>query len=89
MAERARLREQARDWLKADLVAWRKRLEGNESKARPTIQQTLAHWKADSDLAGLRDEPYLAKLSEAERETCLKLWAEVDDLLRKAKGTSQ
>jgi tetratricopeptide (TPR) repeat protein len=79
--ERARLRRQARDWLRADLAAWTKGVE----KARPVVQRTLTHWQQDPDLAGLRDRDALAQLPEAERQACRNLWAEVD-ALRKRTG---
>jgi hypothetical protein len=39
-----------------------------------------------SDLAGLRDPAPLAKLPEPEQETCRKLWADVEALLKKAQA---
>ena len=53
----------------------------------PSIAQTLQHWKADPDLAGLRDPAALAKLPEDEQNACRALWAEVDALLTKARDT--
>ena len=82
--ERARLRHQALDWLKADLTAWTKLLESGPPQARPTIVQTLNHWKEDSDLAGVRDKAALAKLPAEERAACAQLWADVAALLKKA-----
>jgi hypothetical protein len=49
--------------------------------------QTLQHWKAVPDLAGLRDETALAKLPEDEQRACRALWAEVEALLKKARDT--
>jgi tetratricopeptide (TPR) repeat protein len=86
--ERARLRAQALDWLRADLTAWDKRRQ-DDSKGRLEIQQTLQHWLADPDLAGLRDADALAKLPEAEREPWRKLWADVDALLTKVGDSNQ
>ena len=45
--------------------------------------QILIHWRADSDLAGVRDAGALAKLPESERVAWRSLWAEVDALLAK------
>jgi hypothetical protein len=47
---------------------------------------TLAHWKTDPDLAGIRDEEALAKLPEAERKEFRSLWADVEALRKKAEG---
>jgi eukaryotic-like serine/threonine-protein kinase len=83
---RAKLREQARSWLRADLAAWGKMLDGGDAKVRPVIVKTLAHWKEDRDLAGIREEAPLAKLPEAEREAFRALWADVEALRKKAGG---
>ena len=48
------------------------------------IAPTLKHWKADADLAGVRDEKELAKLPEEERAGFQQLWKDVDKLLAKA-----
>ena len=88
-AARARLRTQARDWLKAELAAWSKSIESGPPQARPVIVQNLQNWKADSDLAGIRDESELKKLPKDEQTACRALWSEVEALLTKARtGTS-
>jgi tetratricopeptide (TPR) repeat protein/tRNA A-37 threonylcarbamoyl transferase component Bud32 len=63
--------------LRADLAARIKALDG-DTLARAALGATLDHWKADGDLAGLRDSDGLAKLSEIEREAFRRLWGEVD-----------
>ena len=75
--ERARLRKQALDWLRADLTAWRSLLDKGPEKARPAIFQQLRHWQKDDDLAGVRDKGPLARLPEAERTAWQQLWADV------------
>ncbi len=85
-ADVSRWRKQAIDWLEADLTAWSKILESGSPQVRQSITQTLQHWKAESDLAGIRDEPALGKLPEAEQKACRALWAEVEALLAKAKA---
>ncbi len=84
-AARAKLRGQALDWLKAERAAWAKVLDSGGPQARPLVQQTLQHWQADSDLAGVRDADALAKLPESERAAWRALWAEVDALLARAR----
>jgi tetratricopeptide (TPR) repeat protein len=81
--ERARLRQQALDWLRADLARWDKRAEGGTPQARAAVQQTLYHWQQDADLAGVRDKPALAALPAAERADWEKLWTDVADLLHR------
>jgi Flp pilus assembly protein TadD len=83
-ATKARWRKQALDWLKADLAAWSKLLQTGPLQARQTIVKNLQHWKADPDLAGVRDPEVLTRLPEAEQQACRVLWAEVDALLAKA-----
>jgi serine/threonine-protein kinase len=88
-AAKARWRKQAIDWLKADLAARSKVLKSDSPQARQSISQTLQHWKADLDLAGLREPDLLSKLSEGERKACRALWTEVDVLLAKARADSK
>jgi eukaryotic-like serine/threonine-protein kinase len=78
--EKARLRRQALDRLQADLAAWTKQVQSHQSADRAVVRQTLQHWKADPDLAGVRGNA-LAQLPQAERPPWQKLWADVDALL--------
>jgi tetratricopeptide (TPR) repeat protein len=82
--ERARLRQQALGWLRADLDLWGKQAEGGTPQTRALVQQALRHWQEDADLAGLRDAAALAKLPEAERAEWQKLWADAAVTLKKA-----
>src|SRR5262249_38760421 len=81
--ERARLREQAVAWLRADLARCVELLENATAPQRGDLQELLRRWKQHRDLAGLRDAAALAKLSEAERKQCIQLWADVDALVKK------
>jgi hypothetical protein len=82
--ERARLRKQALDWLRADLAAWDKRLKSGGPADRAEVQQRLKHWQEDKDFAGIRDKEALAKLPEEERKAFAQLWADVAALLKQA-----
>jgi serine/threonine protein kinase/Flp pilus assembly protein TadD len=82
-AERARLRQQALDWLRADLAAWGQLLKKEPAKTRAAVQQTLRHWQQDTDFAGVRGDA-LAKLPEAERQTWQQLWVDIEQTLMKA-----
>jgi serine/threonine-protein kinase len=84
--ERVRWRQQARDWLRADLALWGKHLKGKTPGAAAAMQKVLRHWQGNADLAGLRDPAALAKLPEAERQACRQLWADVAALLKQARG---
>jgi tetratricopeptide (TPR) repeat protein len=79
--ERARLRRQALDWLTADLAAWTKVVE-KDPRSRAQARYSLRHWQTDGDLAGVRDAAALGRLSPKEQQAWLKLWKDVDDLLR-------
>jgi eukaryotic-like serine/threonine-protein kinase len=83
-AAKAKLRDQALDWLKADLNALGKLLDSGPPQARPAIVQTLSHWQKDRDLAGIRDRAALAKLPTEERAAFTQLWADVAVLLKRA-----
>jgi len=83
--ERADLRKQALQWLRADLAAWGKLLDKDADKARPVVQGKMTHWKQDTDLTGVRDPKALAKLPPDERDAWQKLWQDVDALLAKTK----
>jgi serine/threonine-protein kinase len=82
--ERMRWRKQARAWLRADLVAWSKKLDGGNTADRLLVQKTCTHWRTDPDLAGLRDMSALNELSTEEREECQALWNEVAAVLNRA-----
>ena len=75
-AERKRWRVQAREWLRADLAAWR------QAPIRDRWRASLAQWRVEPDLAGLRDRTVVERLEEDEREDCLALWGEVGELER-------
>jgi serine/threonine-protein kinase len=72
-AERQDFRKQARGWMRADLAAWRKMLDGDAPAARNLAREMLTLWQADPDLAQLGDSNALTNLSTEEREewTCL------------------
>jgi serine/threonine protein kinase/Flp pilus assembly protein TadD len=84
--DRVRLRRQALDWLRADLVAWGRFLEKEPDKVAPVLTKTMQHWQQDTDFAGVRGPEALAKLPEAERLEWQKLWADVAGTLAQAPG---
>jgi len=89
-AIKTRWRKQAIDWLKADLAAWSKLMNSAPPQARQSISRTLDHWKADTDLTGLRDPAPMATVTADEQKACRAVWAEVDALLAKARaGTAK
>jgi hypothetical protein len=82
--ERARLRRQALDWLRADLTAWARQAASDKEADRARVRQTLGRWQHDPDLAGVRTKEALAKLPEAERADWQELWTDVRALLQNA-----
>jgi serine/threonine-protein kinase len=84
--ERARWREQARQWLRADLAIWNKVLAAETAQARELVRRTLTSWRGDPDLAGLREPLALARLAADERKDCLGLWREVGVVLERSRG---
>ncbi len=79
-AAKAKLRRQALDWLKTELAVWRDLLASGRQD-RESILQTLRHWQADDDLAGIRDATALAKLPAEEQKAFMQLWGDVAELL--------
>jgi tetratricopeptide (TPR) repeat protein/serine/threonine protein kinase len=82
--EKVRLRKLALDWLRADLAARTKQLEGGLPADRAEGRRQLLHWQEDSDLAGIRDKAALEKLPPDEQKAFTQLWADVAALLKKA-----
>jgi serine/threonine-protein kinase len=82
--ERARWRQQAHDWLRAELARWDKVLDKANAQARAGIVQSLRHWQSNPDLAVVRDRAALDNFPEAERKQWLALWTDVAALLERA-----
>ena len=74
---KGRWREQALEWLKADLVYWTKQTESGAAEAKTLAHKTLQHWRGDSDLASVRDAQELSKLADAERKEWQTFWSKV------------
>jgi tetratricopeptide (TPR) repeat protein/serine/threonine protein kinase len=81
--DKARLRKQALEWLRADLAGQAKLLAQKPATAEP-IQKALHHWLGDPDLSSVRDAKELDALPREEREAWMKLWSAVRDLVRQA-----
>jgi eukaryotic-like serine/threonine-protein kinase len=81
-AEGKKWRDQARQWLRAELAA-RVRALDTDPAARLGVREALTRWQKEPDLAGVRDRQALAALPAGERGEWEKLWADVADLLRR------
>jgi serine/threonine-protein kinase len=75
--ERARLREQARQWLRADLAARARALDAGSTATRAANRMALTRWRYEPDLACVREPGELNKLPADERKQFGALWAEV------------
>ncbi len=80
-ASRARWREQSRRWLRADLAALTAELAAGDVETHARVRKQLGHWRADRDLAAIRDAAALEALPAPEQEECRALWADVEALL--------
>jgi hypothetical protein len=78
-----RLRQQALDWLRADLGAYIRLAENGNRNIHQAVQQRLTHWQENPNLAALRDAKALAVLPEKERPAWENLWADVAALRKK------
>jgi serine/threonine protein kinase/tetratricopeptide (TPR) repeat protein len=78
--ELARLRQQARDWLHAEIAAWGRAIaEGRAEWKRASI--AFRSWQTSVSFNGIRDAEALAKLPLEEQDACRALWREVATLL--------
>jgi serine/threonine-protein kinase len=84
---RAKLRDQALEWLQAERDAWAKALAGSAAEARAEAVKQLQFWRQDEDLARVRAADLLSKLPEAEQPAWQALWASVDELLQNVSAT--
>jgi serine/threonine protein kinase/tetratricopeptide (TPR) repeat protein len=81
--ERARLRNQAHDWLHAELAAWGRLCEKQPEKVRMALAKSMQHWLENKDFAGVRGDA-VAKLPAGERRQWDKLWKEAEARLQRA-----
>jgi hypothetical protein len=75
--EKSGWRDQARQWLQADLALWKQSAESGTLQDRQLVQAQMLHWQQDTDLAGVRESYALATLTAGERDAWCRLWAEV------------
>jgi tetratricopeptide (TPR) repeat protein len=86
--ERARLRAQALNWLRADLNECRDLARTHAHWAEVTnhlaeVTNHLPGWKSNGDLSGVCDVKRLAQLPESERREWEAFWADVKSVLAK------
>ena len=75
--ESVQWRDQARQWLRADLLDLRKALDIGPVTDRDLVRTTLSHWPSEPELTGLHEPDELTKQSVDERKERLVFWNEV------------
>jgi eukaryotic-like serine/threonine-protein kinase len=83
--ERARLRDQARGCLLAEVAAWGKKIDSAPA-AKESAENALKRWLTDPDLAGLREPDLLEKLPVAESRACREMWREISAQIERARS---
>ena len=78
---RARWRQQALDWVKADLTVWKGRLKNSKAEQRVFVRRVLSNWLSHSDLEAVRNAEALKRFPKAEREAWSQVWADVRAVL--------
>jgi serine/threonine-protein kinase len=81
-SERARWRQQALEWLRAEFKVMSPRLAAGVASLREQTRRILLHWQSDPRLAGVRDSASLAALSSDEREAWQQFWADLGAALQ-------
>jgi len=84
-AKRADYRKQARDWLRADLVAGLQ-LINIDPPSRALVRDRLVQWRQSPDLGGVRDAAELDALPADERGDWVRLWHDVDAALARVQS---
>jgi serine/threonine-protein kinase len=85
---RARRREQARQWLRADLVLHANRLKSGNLTDCTKVLETMDGCLADARLVGVRSTDLISRLPVEERERWAKLRKDVEDLRMKVREMS-
>jgi hypothetical protein len=85
LVEKTGLRQEALQWLEADLAARARFLQKNPLVAIGIVDD-LQHWQKDPDLAEVRDDKELANLAEEERAAWQKFWTQVGTLYKQARA---
>jgi eukaryotic-like serine/threonine-protein kinase len=81
--ERARLRDPARRWLRAEVAAWGEKIDSDPA-AKESAENALKQWLTNPDLAGLREPELLEKLPVAESQACREMWREISAQIERA-----
>ena len=80
-------RDQARDWLQADLCSWGRILRGEQEPRRHLARQMLMLWQADPDLAPIREPRDRSTLSDPEHEQWTAFWEKAEAILERGRSS--
>ncbi len=78
--ERDNWRAQALKWLKAEMSSYEDKWSNGTQQERHTIQERVAHFLRDPDLASVRDSKFLSRLSKGEQSLWQRFWNRVKKL---------
>jgi hypothetical protein len=84
--EYSRLRGQALAWLQADLQDVRKSVDDEYPQVHGIVRHLIQEWQREPYLNDVHGASALAKLPEAERREWQKLWADVEEVRKRAAG---
>jgi serine/threonine-protein kinase len=79
---RLALRRQANAWLNGDLASRKARWSSADPRNRRVLRLYAGRWRADPDLAAVRDAGRLFELSVDERQGWLAFWHDLESWLR-------
>jgi serine/threonine-protein kinase len=80
-ADGKQCRDQARQWLRAELAARVRSLDADPTAARLGVREALTRWQKEPDLACVRDPGELDRLPADERKEYLAIWADLAAVL--------
>jgi serine/threonine-protein kinase len=70
-------------WLRDDLTVYGKLVGQNDAAWKQEIQNRLAWWRRDPDLASIRDPQALGRLPDNERVAWQSLWRDAEELAKR------
>jgi serine/threonine-protein kinase len=85
-AERARWRQQSRQWLRADVAQWGRSLDSGSELDRNLAKKMLTRWRVEPDLAGLFEPNLPDDLAADEHKDCFALWHELGVVVKRIAG---
>jgi eukaryotic-like serine/threonine-protein kinase len=85
-AERTHCRDNAMEWLQADLAIRSQQIRQGKPDQAKDARAKLRYWQSDPDLAGVRDDQALQGMTDTDREKWRALWRTIAELVDKPAG---